>query len=161
MVVLSFLMGVIVVIGIFIYTMQNYMLVKHVFKGSSFDDVNQAIEKCIPEHKGWGFPLDNWHFSKMLQSKGLKCENLENVMIHFVCNANHAHKMLSDSPFFSGMMPCSWSVYETQDGVVYISKMNIKLMSNIFFGEAGKVMKEVAQAEDMMMSKLREELEQN
>ena len=52
-------------------------------------------------------------------------------------------------------MPCPWAVYETKNGEVYIAKMNIALMSKMYFGVIGKVMKEVAETEKEMFSKIR------
>ena len=79
-------------------------------------------------------------------------------MIHFVCNANHACAMLGTSPVFSGMMPCSWAIYEEADGTVYIAKMNVGLMSKMYFGKVGAIMKEVVKAEETMMQKLEAKL---
>ena len=57
-------------------------------------------------------------------------------------------------------MPCSWAVYETTDGKVYISKMNIALMSMVYPGFIGKIMKDVAQTEKAMLSKIKDKKEQ-
>jgi uncharacterized protein (DUF302 family) len=58
---------------------------------------------------------------------------------------------LSEEPKMSGIMPCSWAVYERDDGSVWLSKMNISMMSRIFSGEVGSAMSEVAAAAERFM----------
>ena len=48
-------------------------------------------------------------------------------------------------------MPCRVGVYETKDGQVYISEMNIRLMSKMFGGIIEKVMGRVAEEEEEML----------
>ena len=77
------------------------------------------------------------------------------MVMYFVCKPQHANSVLSVEPKMGGIMPCTWAVYETTDGEVYIAKMNIGLMSKLFSGVIGKVMKDVAQTEEEMLSKIR------
>ncbi|UHD17272.1 DUF302 domain-containing protein [Thiocapsa bogorovii] len=59
-----------------------------------------------------------------------------------LCQANHAAKILSqdDERFVSVMMPCTISVYEKQDGKVYIAHVNAGLMGRLFGGTISEVM---------------------
>ena len=44
------------------------------------------------------------------------------------------------------MMPCSWAVYELDDGSVWLATMNIGMMSRMFAGDVAAGMGEVAAA---------------
>ena len=107
--------------------------------------------------KGGGFPIGAWEFYKSQISKGFKYENIKNMKIHFVCKPAHANSMLRRYPYFGGIMPCSWAVYETKEGKVYIAKMNIALMSKIYPGFIGTIMKDVAETEKAMLARIKTE----
>ena len=49
-----------------------------------------------------------------------------------------------DSKFVGAMMPCSIAVYEKSDGKVYVSSMNMELMSKMFSGVVGDTLEQVA-----------------
>jgi hypothetical protein len=51
-------------------------------------------------------------------------------------------------------MPCSWAVYEMADGSVWLAKMNVGLMSKIFSGVAGTMMRKVGQADDRFLAEV-------
>jgi len=154
-----FLSGVIsgIIIGafIFIFTMRRYMIISYYIPEKNFQEVTQRLEKIVPKFEGWGFPIPVWEFYKSQVSKGFKYENIRNMNIYFVCNPASANIMIRNSPFFAGIMPCSWAVYEMVNGRVYISKMNVGLMSKIFPGFIGNIMKEVAKIEDKILSKIK------
>ena len=53
------------------------------------------------------------------------------------------------------MMPCTFSVWEGDDGKVYLSKMNMALMAKMFGGNIAKVMGgNVAKDEERILSGL-------
>ncbi len=54
-------------------------------------------------------------------------------------------------------MPCRFGVYETKDGQVYISGMNIGLMSKMFGGIIEEVMGRVTEEEKEMLKDIIEE----
>ena len=152
------MLGVLIgfIIGVFLvcWAMVKFMIIKIKLEGFSFEQANNAIKQVIPSFKGWGFPIEEWQFYKSQLSKGLKYENITNMVIYFVCNPAYANKMLRQFPYFGGIMPCSWAVYETKEGDVFLAKMNIKMMSYIFPGIVGKIMKEVAKTEEEMLAKI-------
>ncbi len=154
---IGFVAGVVIVSIVFIFMMRNYMLVYYKMPGD-FNSVNEAIKKTIPQFKGWSFPIPSWKFYQSQISKGFKYENIKNMEIHFVCKPAHANTILRMRPEFGGMMPCSWAIYETINGEVYIAKMNIKLMSKMFSGKIREVMGDVAQTEEKMLDKIRKEV---
>ncbi len=59
-----------------------------------------------------------------------------------LCKADYADEILRDhkARFVSCLMPCSVSVWEGDDGKVYVSKMNTGLMGKMFGGIIARVM---------------------
>jgi len=135
--------------------MQKYMIAHYRIQGN-FDDVEKAIKEVVPRFEGWGFPIADWQFYKSQLSKNLTYNNINSMVMHFVCKPAHANKILRVDPNFGGIMPCTWAAYETKNGQVYIAKMNIALMSKIYFGTIHRIMKDVAQTEKAMLSEIRE-----
>ncbi len=154
---LGLISGFIVGIAVFFYVMKNYMISNHKVNGS-FEQIQKVIQEIIPQKKGWGFPLPEWDIFKSQIANNLTYKNIKNMVIYFVCNPSIANKVLSVDPNMGGIMPCSWAVYETVSGDVFIAKMNIPLMSKMFFGVVGKAMSEVAQIEKVMMNDIKEKM---
>lgn len=74
------------------------------------------------------------------------------VKIIKLCKAEYAKEVLTTDRFVSCLMPCSISVWEGDDGRVYLSEMNMALMAKLFGGNVGKVMggKVVSDEEKML-----------
>jgi len=142
---------------IFLYIAKGYMIAHFKMEGS-FQDVEKAVKEVVPQFEGWSFPIPDWPFYKSQLSKNFTYDNITNMVMHFVCKPAHANKMLRIDPNFGGIMPCTWAVYETKDGQVYIAKMNIALMSKMYFGLIRQIMKDVARTEEAMLSKIREKI---
>ncbi len=81
-------------------------------------------------------------------------DDIKNIMVYFVCNAKLANKVINANNAMMGIMPCSWAVYEKENGEVYIAKMNIGLMSKLFTGAIKDMMLEVEATEDRMFKKI-------
>jgi len=141
----------------FTYVMKKYMIAHYRITGG-FDDVEQAVRQVVPSFEGWGFPIPDWQFYKSQLSKRLTYDNITNMVMHFVCKPSHANKILKVDPNFGGIMPCTWAVYETSDGEVYIAKMNIGLMSKMYSGLIREIMKDVAKTEAAMLSRIKEKV---
>jgi uncharacterized protein (DUF302 family) len=64
------------------------------------------------------------------------------VKVFEICNPNHSYKLLAkdDERIYSSLMPCRFSVYEKSDGKVYISRMNVSVMSKQIGGLVDEVM---------------------
>lgn len=152
---IGIVVGLIIAAVATIWVARKNMVVNYKINGS-FEQVTKAIEEVIPSFPGWGFPIKSWEFYKSQLSKDLTYDNISNMVMYFVCKPEHANSVLSVEPKMGGIMPCTWAVYETTDGDVYIAKMNIGLMSKLFAGVTGTVMKDVAQTEEAMLSKIRE-----
>lgn len=122
----------------------------------NFEDTCKAIEETIPQfaEEGWGFPFEKWNFFKVFESRNLIPEGIKNIMVYFLCNAKLANKVISENNAMMGIMPCSWAVYEKDNGEVYIAKMNIGLMSKMFSGAIKEMMLEVEETEKRMFDKI-------
>jgi hypothetical protein len=142
---------------IFLYIMKRYMIAHFKMEGS-FQDVEKAIKEVVPQFEGWSFPIPDWQFYKSQLSKNFTYDNITNMVMHFVCKPAHANKILRVDPNFGGIMPCTWAVYEKNNGEVYIAKMNIALMSKMYFGLIGRIMTDVARTEEAMLSKIKEKI---
>ena len=139
----------------FVYALRKYMIANLEIDGS-FEDVEQAIKKVVPQFEGWSFPIPQWGFYKSQLSKNLNYDNITNMVMHFVCKPSHANTMLRTYPDMGGIMPCTWAVYQTADGKVHIAKMNIGLMSKMYSGTVKNIMTDVATTEKQMVERIRE-----
>jgi len=72
-----------------------------------------------------------------------------------LCQPEYAQSILASDRHISTMMPCSFAVWESDDGGVYVSKMNMGLMAKMFGGNVAKVMgSNVANDEHAMLSEI-------
>ncbi|NOZ93122.1 MAG: DUF302 domain-containing protein, partial [Acidobacteria bacterium] len=93
-----------------------------------------------------------WNFYETFRKKSLIPEHIEKLMVYFVCNSALAQKVISANPAMAGIMPCSWAVYELDDGSVHLAKMNIGMMSRMFSGVIGENMRMVAEADERFLA---------
>jgi len=149
----GFIIGIAAVIAVAVIVIRTRMVVAHRC-ARNFTETCATIEKTVPTVEGWGFPIKTWNFYETFAQKNLVPEGFVNLKVFFVCNANLASRMLSENPAFVGMMPCSWAVYEMTDGSVWLSKLNIDLMSKVFSGVTGQMMRKVAHADNHFLAKV-------
>lgn len=91
-----------------------------------FDSTVAALEKAIEEH-GWKTPMIH-----DLQATMLKFgKDVRSVKVLEICHPDHSYEILSqgEERIVSSMMPCRISVYEKEDGSVWISRMNSGIMA--------------------------------
>lgn len=102
------------------------------------------------ESRGWQVPKI-YNLQKSLQNAGH--EDMTQLKILSICQPHHAYNILKDdeNKKVTAMMPCRIGVFKTKDGQVYISEMNIGLMSKMFGGTIEKVMGDVAGEEHEML----------
>ena len=136
--------------AVVVWLMRTRMLVAHRSR-RSFEETCAAIETVVLSHKGWGFPIETWNFYETFRKKDLVPDNVRKIRVFFVCNAALASRVISADPSIAGMMPCSWAVYELEDGSVWVSKMNIGMMARMFAGVIGDTMKTVAEADEIFL----------
>ncbi len=145
----------ILVAWIFVAIMKAKMVVAIKSK-YNFEDTCKKLEEVVPKGEGWGFPIPAWEFYQSQLKKNLTYDNIKNCKIYFVCKSVYANKVVRDDPKWAGIMPCSWAIYEMSNGDTYVAKMNISLMSMMFSGVLGKVMKNVAKEEEAFIEAIRE-----
>ena len=70
-----------------------------------------------------------------------------------LCQADHAYNILKNDidKKVTAIMPCRIGVYEDKDGKVFVSGMNMGLMSKMFGGNIAKVMSGVAEEEHRIL----------
>jgi len=90
-------------------------------KSGDFDTTVARLEKAI-EGRGWKTPVIH-----DLQATMLKFgKEVRSVKVLEICHPDHSYEILnrSEEKIVSSMMPCRISVYEKEDGSVWISRMN-------------------------------------
>ena len=147
---IGFVLGLFVAVLATVLAMRRLMVVPH-RSHRSFEETCAAIEEVVPRHEGWGFPIEAWNFYETFLKKNLVPRGIRKLKVFFVCNAGLASKVISDTPSMAGIMPCSWAVYEMDDGSVWLSKMNIALMSKMFGGVIREAMTEVARMDEVFL----------
>jgi uncharacterized protein (DUF302 family) len=101
-----------------------------------FDQTIAELEKRIPE-QGWVVSgIANMNESMAKHGVDFKSR----VRLVKLCKPEYAKSVLSTDRNVSCMMPCTMSVWESDDGKTYLSKMNMALMAKMFGGNVGKVM---------------------
>ena len=118
----------------------------------AFDETVTAIETAAI-NQGWQVPKI-YDLQQSLIKAGH--ENMTRMRILSLCQPDHAYNILSDdkNKMVAAMMPCRIGVFETADGKVYVSQMNIGLMSKLFGGKIEEVMGKVATEEETMLRDL-------
>lgn len=118
----------------------------------AFDETVSAIEESAAEH-GWAVPKI-YNIQASLQKAGY--EDMTKVKILSICQPHHAYNVLKNDSDkkVTAIMPCRISVYEDQNGKVFIAGMNIGLMSKMFGGNIAKVMGGVAEEEHEILKKV-------
>ncbi len=113
------------------------------------DETVHALEAAI-RRAGWMLPD-----SRRLNDSLERAEVYFPHRVHLIklCEPHHAAEVLTDNREMACLMPCTFAVYEADDGAVHVSKMNTRLMGKLFGGSMGRVMGgSVARAEKAMIA---------
>jgi uncharacterized protein (DUF302 family) len=151
--VVGIVIGLILAVIVGISMMRSKMVVPE-RSSFSFDETCARVEREVEAAEGWSFPIDSFDMSAKLTEKGALPDNVKRIKLYFVCSPPIAKRVLGDTPKLSAIMPCSWSVYELADGSVWLSHMNIAMMSKMMGGVVGQAMSEVAAADERFMEKI-------
>lgn len=151
--IIGLIAGIIVAAAAMVVTMRSKMVVPE-RSSKSFEATCEAIEQVVPGAEGWSFPMESFDMSTKLEAKGGLPENVKRIRLYFMCNPKVAKTVLGAEPKLSAIMPCSWSVYELKDGTVWISHMNIDLMSKMMGGVVGSAMGGVAEADRRFLGQI-------
>ena len=146
--VVGLIIGILLTIITTVAVMPSMMIVtKETSLG--FDETVTALEKSIVEN-GWVISTI-MDMNKSMAKHGV--EFTPRVKLIKLCKPEYAKSVLETDRHISTMMPCTFSVWEGNDGKVYLSKMNMGLMAKIFGGNVAKVMGgDVAREEEIMLS---------
>ena len=104
-----------------------------------FEETVAAVEKAVTMQKGWKVSKV-FDIQKNIIDAGYT--DMTRVKIVSLCNPHYARRILSDDKdkVVTTMMPLGIGVYETKDGTVYMSEMNVGLMGMMFGGTIAEVM---------------------
>jgi uncharacterized protein (DUF302 family) len=121
---------------------------------ASFDETCERVERVVPAGDGWSFPMPSLDMHAKLAAKGAAPDGVRRIRLFFVCKPALAKRVLSATPKMAAIMPCSWAVYELEDGSVWLAKMNISMMARLFSGPVASAMGEVAAADDAFLAEV-------
>lgn len=116
--------------------MPGMMLVEHKSKYSTVEETCQQLHIAVSK-SGWRLPYIR-DLNKAMRKQGIHMDR--DVKIVELCKGDYAKEILTTNPEVSTFMPCAWGVYEKDDGNVYISAVNMKLMGKMFGGNIERVM---------------------
>lgn len=153
MLILGMILGLALALGVGATMMRTRMLTAR-RSTRSFEDTCAAVERVVGAAPDWGMPIPSQNLLATLEKHDLVPAELKQFRVFFVCSPKLASRMLSLHMPMAGMMPCSWAVYENARGEVYLSKMNVGLMSRVFGGEIGSIMGRVARADDEFLAEV-------
>lgn len=147
--VLLFLGGLVVgaiVMGVVMWMAMPGLMLNVSMSNLDFEETVSAIEQAAVE-QGWMVPKV-YDIQKSLQNAGHS--DMTRVKVISICQPHHAYDILEDdgNKKVTAIMPCRIGIYEDQSGQVYVSEMNIELMSRMFGGTIAEVMGGVAAEEE-------------
>ncbi len=150
--VISLLVGLLVgslVTGVVIWKIMPGMMLEVKESNYPLEETVSRIEQ-VAKDSNWQVPKI-YNLQNSLHEAGY--DDFGSLRVLSMCQADHAYKILTDdnNKKVSSMMPCRIGVYEDSDGKVFISRMNIGLMSKMFGGTIETVMGKVAAEEDRML----------
>ena len=107
-----------------------------------FDETVAALTESAKKH-GWEIPMI-YDLQKVYLESGY--EDMTKVKIIYFCDPQGGYKILRDDENkpMSVITPMGVSVYETNDGQVYVGGMNLGRMSMMFGGTVKEVLREGA-----------------
>lgn len=115
-----------VVVGLFLGWLITFLAMpKLMFKENKsplgFDQTVKRIEQSVSD-KGWKIPAVHDLQATMKRFE----KDVKAVKVFEICHPDHSYNILvrNDERIVSNMMPCRISVYEKDDGSIWISRMN-------------------------------------
>ena len=110
-----------------------------------FEETFSRIENSILDHD-WDIQRI-YDMQECMETYGY--EDIKNISIFSICKPENVADILADdkNKKVTAIMPCRMGIYETSNGDVYVSRMNIALMSKMFGGVIEDVMSGVAKDE--------------
>ena len=114
-----------------------------------FEETVRMVDEASAEN-GWAV-LKVIDLGKRMERAGY--EDAPRVKVVELCHAENTYNVLKneDDMFISAIMPCRIAVQEKSNGKVFISRMNIGLMSKFFSPNVKKVMGGVAEDDENIL----------
>jgi len=132
---IAFVVGA-VLCGVIMWVLMPSMMILTKESKLGFDETVTALETSIG--------ANDWTVSRTIDmNKAMAKHGVEfkpRVKLVKLCKAEYAQSVLATDRHISVMMPCTFGVWEGDDGKVYVSKMNMGLMAKMFGGNIAKVM---------------------
>ncbi|MCK5804615.1 MAG: DUF302 domain-containing protein [Lentisphaeria bacterium] len=110
----------------------------HESKYQNVDQTCEALKSAIVT-EGLSF-LKLRNTNKSIVKGGLHLDR--QVRVIEWCKTEYAYEMLKKNPEVSALFPCTFGVYEGDDGKIYVSALNMTLMGEVFGGVIADVMGE-------------------
>ena len=138
----SIIFGIIIgflLMGIIVWIAMPPMMINVHKSQYGFDETVAAVEKAVTAQQGWKVSKV-FDIQKNIIDAGH--QDMTRVKIVTLCNPHYANRILSDDKdkVVTTMMPLGIGVYETKDGSIYMSEMNVGLMGMMFGGTIAEVM---------------------
>lgn len=150
----SFLIGALIgffLMGVIVWLAMPPMMINVHKSPYGFDETVVAVEKAVTSQKGWKV-AKIFDIQQNIIEAGYP--NMTRVKIVTLCNPHYAKRILTNDKdkVVSTMMPLGIGVYETRDGSVYMSEMNVGLVGMMFGGTIANVMGDASKDIAKMMN---------
>jgi uncharacterized protein (DUF302 family) len=143
----GFVIGILA-FGILLFAAAPSMMLKTYETVYGYDETIERIQERI-ESAGWVVSGIS-ELNKSLSKEGVNFE--PRVTLLSLCHPKYAESVLTTDRYVSVMMPCKFSIWEGDDGKVYLTKMNMGLMGKMFGGNIAEIMGgKVARDEEAML----------
>ncbi len=129
----------------------NRMLL--VDKSSQEFDETVASIQTRAQKRGWKIPKV---YDLQQSLAGVSDSTMTALKVISLCQPNHAYTLLREdsNKNMSALMPCRVSVYQTETGDVYITRLNAELLSKMYGGTVESVMGMVSEEQEEIIETL-------
>lgn len=138
----SLLIGAIIgflLMGVIVWLAMPPMMINVHKSPYGFDETVAAVESAVTAQKGWKV-AKTFDIRQNIVDAGYP--EMTRVKIVTLCNPHYARRILTNDKdkVVTTMMPLGIGIYETKDGSVYMSEMNVGLVGMMFGGTIASVM---------------------
>jgi len=149
--IIGFIVGIIITLLLFWLILPRKMFVVGQSK-FGFDETFAKVENNILANN-WDIQRI-YDISECMEQYGYELQGKMSIISY--CKPENVSRVLENTPDrkLMAMMPCRLGIYEDEDGSVFITRMNISMMSYAFGGNVGKILKEVGQDEEKILKEI-------